>query len=294
MFRQGDGVPTSFTWSFGAFAHDLNNPPSMQSSCDVSLDLVNTIGVFQVSKEAVGSQTEYRITVQNPKNLGIVSDEQTTVNRASQDLVLACDIVLQRAALSVFRLEVAKPNVMMGSSPTQAVVKDTATGKSIEVVETVHLRDEVHITMCTQEALDETRAVQVSSQLTKLQRFDLDTGSTRHRANLINALHEYEAVMASLDRLLTFKQLYNVLEFVSNIDGINRDGSKLDAQMAVVSGASQNKCEEWRSLNNRTKHIHRDSTDVATIVTGMEKVTDYIPVMRQASGRTLADLLMTV
>lgn len=294
MFRQGDGVPTSFAWSFGAFAHDLNNPPSMQSSCDVSVDLVNAIGVFQVSKKDVGPQTEYRITVQSPKNLGIVSDEQTTVNRASQDLVLACDIMLQRAALSVFRLEVVKPNVMMVSSPTQVVVKDTATGRSIEVFGTGRSRDEVHITIGTQEALDETRTVQVCSQLTKLQRFDLDTSSTTHRANLINALHEYEAVMASLDRLLAFKHLYNVLELVTNIDGVNRDGSKLDAQMAVVSGVLQDKCEQWRSLYNRTKHIHRDSTDVATFVTGVKRVTDYIPAMRQASGRALANLLMTV
>lgn len=287
----------SFTWSFGAFAHDLNNPPSMQSSCDVSLDLVNRVGVFQVSKEAVGAQAEYRVTVLNPKDLGIASDEQTTVNRTSQDLVLACDIVLQRAALSVFRLEVAKSNVMMVSTPTQTIVKDTATGKSIEIFETARLRDEVHITIGTQETLDETRTVQVCSQLTKLQRFDLDTSSTTHRANLINALHEYEAVMASLDRLLAFKHLYLVLELVTNIDSVNRDGSKgsnLDAQMAVVSGVLQDNCEEWRSLYNRTKHVHRDSTDVATFVTGVKRVTDYIPAMRQASGRALANLLMTV
>lgn len=284
----------SFTWSFEAFAHDVNNPPSMQSSCDIDIDLANTIGVFQMFKQTVGPQTEYKVVVQNPTRLGATSDEQAIVNRASQDLVLACDIVLQRIALSVFRIDLTKPDVMIVSAPGQVVVKDTPTGKSIEVHETAHVREEVHITVGTRETLDESHTVQVSNQLAKLQRFKLDVSSSPQRANLINALHEYEAVMASMDRLLTFKHLYNVLELVTNIDGINRDGPRLDAHMTVVTCEPENKCEDWRNLYNRTKHIHRSTRDIATFLSGMEKLTDYIPVMRQASGKTLASLLTAV
>lgn len=266
----------------------------MQSSCDVTLDLDNAIGVFQLSKEAVGSQTQYKVDVQDPKSLGILSDEQTTINRASQDLVLSCDIVLQRAALSLFRLDVAKPNVVILASPTQVVVKDTPHGKSIEIHETVHLRDEVHITVGTKETLNESRTVQLSHQLDKLQRFNLDRHSTTQHANLINALHEYEAVMASLDRLFTFKHLYNVLELVTNIDGKDRGGSELDSKMALLSNAPDSDCRGWRDLYNRTKHIHRSSIDIATFITGMEKVTEYIPIMRQASGKALADVLISL
>ena len=86
--------------------------------------------------------------------------------------------------------------------------------------------------------------------------------------------------MASLDRLLTFKHLYNVLELTTNIDGTDRKDSSLDTQMASDSGALVTECQDWRILYNRTKHIHRRSTDVATFVTGLEKLTAYIPIMR--------------
>ncbi|MGA3107849.1 MAG: hypothetical protein ABSD99_00105 [Candidatus Bathyarchaeia archaeon] len=281
----------NFTLSFKAFAHDVNNPPSMQSSCDVTLDVVNTRGVLQFSKEAVGAQTEYKVLVQDPSSIGITSDEQEIVNRVSQDLVLGCNIILGRVALSIFRLDLAKPNVMVIASPSQVVVKDTPTGKSIEISEEGHVRDEVHLTIGTREALDESRVVQVCNKLVTFRRFVIDASSSLPRANLINALHEYEAAMASVDRLLTFKHLYNVLELITNIDGTNREGFSLDNQMASDSGTPVTECEDWRILYNRTKHIHRSSTDVATFVTGLEKLTTYIPVMRQASGKKLATLL---
>jgi hypothetical protein len=156
-----------------------------------------------------------------------------TVNRGCQDFVLACNILLERVALSIFRLELTKPSVMIISSPTPVVVRNTPTGKSIEVHEEGHMRDEVHITIGTREALDEQNLVRLCTQLAVLERFVLDAGSPIPRVNLISALHEYEAAMASLDRLLTFKHLYNVLELVTNTDGTNREGSSLDTQMAA-------------------------------------------------------------
>jgi hypothetical protein len=266
----------------------------MQSSCDVRLDLVNTLGAFQILRGSPGPQTEYTVFVQEPKSIGIASDEQSIINEASQDLVLACDVVLQSAAMSLFRIAISKPNVTFVSTPTPAIVKDIPNGKSIVISETIHVRDEVHVTVVTQELLDESRTVQLARQLSKLQRFNLDASSTPQRANLISALHEYEAVMASMDRLLVFKHLYNVLELVTNIDGVNREGFKLDTQMAAVSGGSQPECEAWRSLYNRTKHIHRDPSDIATFVTGVEKVTRHISIMRKASGAALANLLNRV
>lgn len=283
----------SFTWSIKAFAHSVVNPPSMQSGCNVDLDLSNKTGVIQVSKGAVGPQTEYEVTIQDPKSLGVASFEQTTVYTASQDLILACDIVLQCVALSLVRVEPSKPNVMMVSPPTEVTVKHTDTG-GIEVFGTARIRTELYITVGDQESLDESRAVQIFNKLAKLDRFNLDTTASTREATLTNALHEYEAAMASLDRLLTFKHLYNVLELVTNIDGTNKVGDDLDAQMALVTGAPKDKCGKWRDLYNRTKHINRNSGDVATFVSGLENLPQYIRIMRPASGKKLADLLASV
>lgn len=296
---EGLAVPTtgddamSFSWSFRAFAHYVVNPPSIQSGCDIDMDLVNAKGVLQLSKGAVGSETEYKVNVNDSKSLGIIGDGQTIVYRACQDLVLACNIVLERVALSVSGWEATKPDIMISSSAGQVIVRDTPTGKSIEASVAIHPRVEVHLVVGTREALDESRAVQLCNQLTKLQRFNLDVSSSERIATLVNALYEYEAAMASRDRLLTFKHLYTVLELVTNIDGNNRDGDSLDTQMASVTGEPQSKCKEWRNLNNRTKHIHRDTQDVETFVSGLGRLTEYVPTMRKASGKEIANLLMS-
>jgi len=284
----------SFTWSFKAFAHYIVNPPTMQSGCDISLTLINNVGVFQLTKQGVGSQTEYAIVVSNPTKLGVNNSEQMTINRVSQDLILACGLILRRSALSIFRSDASKPDVIMIPIPAKTIVKDTPTGKSIEIHETLTMRDEVYVTVGTKEELDECEVVKLVMQLNKIQRFNLDSGYSLRKANLINALHEYEAAMASFDRLMIFKHLYNVLEIVTNIDGINREGSALDTQMALITGVPQSQCEECRSLYNRTKHIYRNTADVATFVTRTEKVTDYIQIARTAAGNELTKLLISI
>jgi hypothetical protein len=203
-------------------------------------------------------------------------------------------LVLQRAVLSVFRLEPTKPDVLLSSIPAEVKVKDLPTGKSIEIKETLRIRDEVHVAVGTSEDLDESLVQKVTIQLGKSNRFRLDTSTGPLRANLSNALHEYEAAMASLDRLLLFKHLYNALEIISNIDGKNRDGGDLDLQMSTITGASQSECKSWRDLYNRTKHIHRNLADVSTFVSGTENVTGYNSVMRPAAGKELVRILGTV
>ncbi len=284
----------SFTWSFKAYARDLMNPPSMQSSCDIDLRLVNAVGTFQLIKENVVGQTEYRVSVLNPPNLGVPSFEQGIINTASQDLILACSLVLQRTVLSVFKLEPNKPDVLLAPIPTEVTVKDIPTGKSIEIRETLRIRDEVHVAVGTKEDMDEPLVQRVASQLNRLQRFKLDASSGLLKANLTNALHEYEAAMASLDSLLLFKHFYNAHEIISNIDGRDRNGSDLDLQMATITGASQTDCKNWRDLYNRTKHIHRNLADVSTFVSGTDHVTSYNSVMRPAAGKELVRILGSV
>ncbi|MEM3333106.1 MAG: hypothetical protein QW745_02720, partial [Thermoplasmata archaeon] len=78
----------------------------------------------------------------------------------------------------------------------------------------------------------------------------------------MNALFEYEAAMSSLNRLIIFKHLYNSLEIITNIDGIDRKSEELDSQMSYITRANKDDCKRWRNIYNRMKHIYRNVSDV--------------------------------
>ena len=94
-------------------------------SCDVDLILINRGGNLELTKGQQGTLTEYTFSVLNPSNLGFLNYEEMTRITSLHNLILACNLVLRRAVLSVVKLEIPKPLV----SP---IKKDFSTEKSIE------------------------------------------------------------------------------------------------------------------------------------------------------------------
>ncbi len=276
------------------FAHDFNNPPSLQGGSSIELTLINPVGAFQVKKGQVSSSTEYTISVTNPVVLGVTTDDQVTVNRACQDLTLACNIVLRQIAMNLLRLDAIKPEVGFVPTPPEVMMNEDGSIREVKIMLGGGIRSEVSFLIGAKEDLDEGRAATVARKLYTLQRFGLQGGSDLRSFNLTNALHEFEASFAALDRLSAFKHLYSTLEIITNMDGFDRKNNDLDVKMAAVTGTSVSQCSDWRNLSNRTKHIHRNVTDIATFVSGTEKVTAYNPTMRSAGGILLESLLTTL
>lgn len=257
-------------WWFKAFAHSLTNPPITRVETEVNLKLINTFNVLRLKKKAVRRDTEYRIDVLAPAKLGLTLKEVLYVDGveimddalhkatwAQKNLILACNLMLQDAALSAFPLDSNRPHVI--SVPSRAALLP-----SIFRSRQIHERARTFTSI--QEEIDETRVVETTKRLMDLRQHGaLEQIETTRRGNIMSALFEYEAAASSSDRLFIFKHLYNALELIANVDGEDRTGKQLDVQIALITEATLADCEGWRKFYMRTKHISRSPEDLAMI-----------------------------
>ena len=66
--------------------------------------------------------------------------------------------------------------------------------------------------------------------------------------------------MSEFSKLFKFKNMFNALELLVNIDGKDRMGKDFDTEAMRLD--PKNCTEKWRNFYNRIKHILRDSTDI--------------------------------
>ncbi|MEM4058806.1 MAG: hypothetical protein QXZ12_08840 [Thermoplasmata archaeon] len=264
----------SFTMSFKVYAYDFINPPSISLSCDVDLILINKGGNLELTKGQIGAQTEYRFSVLNPSNFGFLNYEQMAIYTSLYNLILACNLVLRRVALSVVKLEIPKPLLL---NEENLSTEKSIEGKNIIIRDTIHIQSQIYVAPHTKEDLDEQKVQKMSGQLQKLK---LDVNSDLFKADLMKALFEYEAAMTPLNKLVIFKHLYNSLEIITNIDGKHRKGKDLDSEMSRITGRTEEECRTWRKFYNLMKHNYRNYDDLIEYVDGINKIYDDILNMR--------------
>ena len=68
--------------------------------------------------------------------------------------------------------------------------------------------------------------------------------------------------MWSFDRRRAFEELFQALEKVTNMDGIDRKGDTFDSEASKLSGEKSTDIECWRHLYNRLKHPSKSQKDV--------------------------------
>ncbi|MEM3272291.1 MAG: hypothetical protein QW745_08850 [Thermoplasmata archaeon] len=247
--------------------------------------MINRGGNLELTKGQQGTLTEYTFSVLNPSNLGFLNCEEINKEMITSlhNLILACNLVLRRAVLSVVKLEIPKPLV----SP---IKKDFSTeksieGKSNEIKDTIPIRTECNGKIQFKEELDEQEVLKMAGQLQKL-KLDVENPDL-FKADLMNALFEYEAAMTPLNRLVIFKHLYNSLEIITNIDGKHRKGKDLDSEMSRITKVNIDDCSRWRNFYNRMKHNYRNYDDVIEYVNGAQRIPEDIPKMREILAKLL-------
>ncbi|MEM3290546.1 MAG: hypothetical protein QW046_03430 [Candidatus Micrarchaeaceae archaeon] len=274
--------------SFKVYAYDFKNPPSISLSCDVDLILINKGGNLELTKGQKGTLTEYTFSVLNPSNLGFLNYEEMTRITSLHNLILACNLVLRRVALSGVKLEIPKPLVSLLPIEEDLSTEKSIEGMSIKIRDTIPIRSEIYCEVQTKEDLDEQKVQKMAGQLQKLK---LDVNSDLFKADLMNALFEYEAAMTPLNRLVIFKHLYNSLEIITNIDGKHRKGKDLDSEMSRITGVTIDDCSRWRNFYNRMKHNYRNYEEVIEYVYGTKKIQEDIPKMRVILAKLLIENL---
>jgi hypothetical protein len=200
------------------FAHSFVNPPSREVSCDISLVVSNARGKFNLSRKAPAGQpqTRYELTVLDPSILRIASSSQVIVERATDNLVLACNLALKRVCLSTLQGDLSSSEISH-SSESKVTVEETPKGKQITISETLSLNATVHITLGISEELDEEKVIALLGKVIRVNRFEPKTLIVRE-ANLSKALNEYENAMFSFSRLRIFKYLFQYFGVLREFD----------------------------------------------------------------------------
>ncbi|MFL6413738.1 MAG: hypothetical protein ACJ71K_21160 [Nitrososphaeraceae archaeon] len=80
--------------------------------------------------------------------------------------------------------------------------------------------------------------------------------------NLMSSLYHYAAAISEFNRLFKFKNMFNALELLVNIDGKDRKQEVFDAEAKRLDPTNCKNGEKWRNFYNRTKHVQRHSTDI--------------------------------
>jgi len=276
------------------FAHDFLNPPGVDTSCDVTLKIVNSKGRIDLTKEKVNFQTQYLLLILDPSSLGLSSSEQNIVDSFTENLLLAANLLLQRAALMTLGGGLIQSQVEFKQPEHRVVVEDRPEGKHITITEVIMLRDTIHITIGFSEEIDEDKLVSHLELINKVNEADIDTvsGDTKIKlSNLKKSLNEYKNAMSVFDRLMIFKHLFNSLELATNWDGVDRKGSDLDNEVVKISMLQTSEMCNWREFYNRTKHIDRTPIDLRTFITGIESLPSFLKPIRLAVETMIIDRL---
>lgn len=276
------------------YIHDLDNPPATRHGLDVELTLVNQKYLALSDFDRNVKRPSFTLKIFNPKDIGLRDFQDHTVELFVNNVVLACNIVLQNAAFSRHLTDASRTSIEYPAIvPPQNKITQTEHGTIIEVNEVLRLTAHVEITGGFSEQLDENKVIQVLSKINKLR-----NGTVTPSISLVDldkALTAYaNATMESFERLGIFKHLYSSLELAVNCDGKSREGYDLDNEVNRLTTTPTSDVEGWRRFNARTKHINKNLQDETFYKDGINRLGEKINPLRKVCQSVILNRLQQV
>lgn len=274
------------------FCHSPVNPPSPGSGVNIEMNLINASKVKFLNWQN-GFVASFILEISDPGTLGLVDSQNSTVEQFIDDFILACNLLLKKAAFSRQNYDSSYATIeRKPSTPPPAKVEDFGKMKKITFTEVVELTDSVSITTGFKDELDEPTIIELMAKIRKIRSGNAQT--SLKITDLQKTLHEYEVGMISFERLGIFKHLFSSLELSTNCDGVDRSGSNLDAEANRITGVDVEKIEDCRRFNARTKHIDKNQNDEREYKEGLAKLGEKIIYLRQAACNCILDRLKNI
>jgi hypothetical protein len=281
-----------FTIKKQIFAHDLINPPTEASSCNIELPSNSPDCMLKLEKGRVSYCTSYTLSVEDALQLGFTSAEQSLFIREFQNLILAFNLTLSRVCMTIENFYVSHGGINIIPPESKVSTERIGNQTRVNVEETIVLRDEVQITVGLSETFVCQSIVELFQKLQSLRGHDSHNNTTVELSNISKALREYESAISAYTRITKFKHLFNALELVANKDGKKRESDVFDLHVANLSSVQQTDVEEWRELYNRTKHADRNSADIETYLSGIKHIgSKYLLPLRRCYQDIILSLL---
>lgn len=270
------------------YCHQLVNPPAYDRSCDINLQLLKSEGLIDLERKNLSSsQSTYSIRISNIEQLGFTSIEQHALEHEFRNLILACNLVIQRTCFTDMNLEYPSSNLVRAHAETKSMVHRVENASYALIIENVELRDTVSIVVGIAEMIEEKQIVEVFRKLQKVNSYGIPRPSTIADINLRNSLSHYEAVMSDFSRLFKFKNLFNALELAINIDSEDRTGKNFDDEAIRLDPENCNDVQNWRKFYARIKHIQQNSAHIEAYEKGEKDLANKIEYSRRAVQKIL-------
>jgi hypothetical protein len=199
--------------------------------------------------------------------------------------------VIQRTCLTDKNPEYPNSDLVRELTESKNTVQKIDNMFYAHIIENIELRDTVSIVVGIAEMIEEKQIVEVFRKLQKVNGYGMPKRSTIPEINLGNSLNHYEIAMSEFSRLFKFKNLFNTLELVVNIDGKNRKGPDFDAEAISLDPKNGVDVKKWREFYNRIKHAQRDRDDITAYEKGEEDLPRELEYSRGAVQKILLSKL---
>lgn len=272
--------------------HSPVNPPAIGFGVDAKINLINQ-NFLAITNWVKSDHSSFTLEITDPVSLGLSDFQESNVEQFIQNVILACNLVLNKATFSKHSSDSSHTKIQRKKeSPPPSKVEDTPTGKKITIQEVVRITESVHVSMGFEDELDEKKVLEVLSKIIKIE--NGKASSSLHIQDLQKALSEYYSGTTSFERLSIFKHLFSSVELATNCDGYDRKSSSLDREINRISSVELSKIEDFRKFNSRTKHIDRHLLHRSEHKEGMNKLGEKIIFVRESAQKIIVNRLATI
>jgi len=195
-------LPIVSSMELQLFAHDLLNPPAEDRKCEINLDVVNSTGRITLTNREANLQTRYLLKVQDPSLIDFVGLSEKEAGCEMKDLVLGCNLALERACLSTLRADLSTLRTDFKVPESSVEIEHTKEGVVAHITQVLVGRAYITMKVITKDELDEARATEHLSLFRKLKRHNLSVGASIEAKNLSRALSEFEQGLLDLPTTL--------------------------------------------------------------------------------------------
>lgn len=255
--------------------HDPAQLPGPGHSTNIEITVTNQHHLHVTKLDA--DKQILKLEVTEPDALGLASLDDMHTNEFMRRIILACNLVLERAAFSTSSIDSSHAGVVMGSQPSTSKVEKTLTGLEVTLIETVSVRDSSSWVIGFSNELDEKKVIDV------LQKIHVVYGSDGNPPSKIfdmqKALDVYQGGMQATGTLHAFKGMYEAMELAVNSDGPSNEGLDFDKKVQHLIGDNAAQIGIFRNFNNSSKHSGRTKYN-ADYEKGKANINKYIRDLR--------------
>ena len=271
--------------------HDPSQPQVPGRGTDVKIEVRNHRCLL-LTKLDDGQYHDYRLTMAEPLSLGLSKLDDRHGNEFMRCVVMACNLIMNRAAFSTGSSDSSHVEIDMGNPPPATVkLEPTSTGMSVTIHEFVlPIRDSVSVVVGYVAVLDEALALDALEKILVVSNAD-STSLEIH--NLKKSLDRYLSSTQSTNEYRTFEGMYESLEHATNFDKPNRTDDDFDTEVRRIMGDDTLPIKDLRRLNNRIKHP--DTEDKRVVFdASKDKMTEKIRALRPIAAGVILHRLKHV